>query len=291
MDEMPLRLRDSVLVFNQENRLQFICTMELRVIEFNVLPYVVELIPLLDGTNSIEAIELALDGTPGFTRQSLKDVLTVMRDQRLLDRHPQIEHPGTYRFERQARLFHEFASTFSLDASPSQLQELLEASKVVVVGTGGTGTWLLQSLLAAGVGSFEIFDPDYVELTNLNRQVLYRPEDVGRSKVVAASDRLRAINESVNIKCHPVKIDSPVALNAALRDASVPIKGRTRSGGSLAAVSGLVANLTAWEALRLLLSLPLALSNQVRELDLFTLEWRIRKIAPRPGCQACENVP
>lgn len=65
------------------------------------------------------------------------------------------------------------------------------------------------------------------------------------------------------------------------------IEGRTRSGGSIAAISGLVANLTAWEAMRILLGLPLALSGQVRELDLFTLDWRVRKLARHDcGCDA-----
>ena len=71
----PLRLRDSVLVFNRDCRMQFICTMELRVLEFDVSPFVIELISLLDGSNSVERIESILEGSAGFTRTSLENVL------------------------------------------------------------------------------------------------------------------------------------------------------------------------------------------------------------------------
>jgi molybdopterin/thiamine biosynthesis adenylyltransferase len=65
------------------------------------------------------------------------------------------------------------------------------------------------------------------------------------------------------------------------------VKGRTSAGGSIAPVAGMVGSMTAWEALRVLLGLPLGLANQVREMDLMSLEWRIREVARREDCLSC----
>lgn len=261
----PLRLRDSVLVFNRDCRMQFICTMELRVLEFDVSPFVIELIPLLDGSNSVERIESILEGSAGFSRTSLENVLAIMEAERLLDLYPRQEHSEASRFERQERLLHEFASTFSLANSPTRLQEKLRTSKVVVVGVGGTGTWLLQSLVAAGIGRVDARVPHIVG--------------------GAYGGNLGVPGTSI-IPGHTVcwQCIRSQTMNDHNRAGFLPLKGRTRSGGSTAAISGLVANLAAWEAMRILLGLPLALSGQVRELDLFTLEWRVRKLRCLPDC-------
>jgi molybdopterin/thiamine biosynthesis adenylyltransferase len=65
------------------------------------------------------------------------------------------------------------------------------------------------------------------------------------------------------------------------------VKGRTGAGGSIAPVAGMVGSMTAWEALRILLDLPLALANHVRELDIMSLEWRIRPVEGRRDCVFC----
>ncbi len=69
-------------------------------------------------------------------------------------------------------------------------QERLKKAKVVVAGAGGLGSAVLIYLAAAGVGHIRIVDSDKVETTNLNRQVLYTDQDVGRRKALAAAERL-----------------------------------------------------------------------------------------------------
>lgn len=85
-------------------------------------------------------------------------------------------------------------------------QKLLEA-KVLVVGTGGLGSPVLQYLVAAGVGTIGIADKDNVSLSNLQRQVLFREDQIGKSKVEMAKETLSRLNADVNIQTFPVFID------------------------------------------------------------------------------------
>ncbi|HYC87194.1 MAG TPA: molybdopterin-synthase adenylyltransferase MoeB [Chryseosolibacter sp.] len=73
-------------------------------------------------------------------------------------------------------------------------QARLKDAKVLVVGAGGLGCPALLYLAAAGVGKIGIVDSDVVEVTNLQRQVLYTEADIGKSKAQAAENRLRQLN-------------------------------------------------------------------------------------------------
>lgn len=91
-------------------------------------------------------------------------------------------------------------------------QEKLMNARVLVVGAGGLGTPLLQYLAAAGVGTIGIVDPDRVELSNLQRQVIHTTGSIGRLKTDSAADAIKAINPEVKVIRHPVRLD---AANAA----------------------------------------------------------------------------
>lgn len=91
-------------------------------------------------------------------------------------------------------------------------QKRLKAAKVLVVGTGGLGAPLLQYLTAAGVGTIGVLDFDVVDASNLQRQVLFTVEDVGRPKVEAAVDRLQKQNPYVKFVVHNVRLTSENAL-------------------------------------------------------------------------------
>ncbi|NND95086.1 MAG: molybdopterin-synthase adenylyltransferase MoeB [Flavobacteriales bacterium] len=91
-------------------------------------------------------------------------------------------------------------------------QSKLKESKVLVVGTGGLGAPLLQYLTAAGIGTIGIVDFDIVEDSNLQRQVLFSTEDIGRPKVEAAAQRLRSQNPHVKFKLYNERLTSENAL-------------------------------------------------------------------------------
>lgn len=87
-------------------------------------------------------------------------------------------------------------------------QESLEQANVVVVGAGGLGCPALIYLAAAGVGSMTIIDPDEVEASNLHRQVLFGPNEVGTPKAIAAVKRLREQGYGGNIVAKVDRITS-----------------------------------------------------------------------------------
>src|SRR5579859_1501691 len=86
-------------------------------------------------------------------------------------------------------------------------KKLLDA-KVLVVGAGGLGCPISLYLAAAGVGTIGLVDFDVVDASNLQRQVLFTTEDVGKPKVEAAARRLKALNPDVKIKTYQVALKS-----------------------------------------------------------------------------------
>ncbi|MEV5740141.1 ThiF family adenylyltransferase [Microbispora rosea] len=80
-----------------------------------------------------------------------------------------------------------------------ETQIRLKSARVVVLGLGGTGCHAAWALAAVGVGAIHCVDPDLVELSNLNRQVLYGEDDVGRPKAEAAVARLRTVNSDISV--------------------------------------------------------------------------------------------
>lgn len=87
-------------------------------------------------------------------------------------------------------------------------QQRLKSARVLCVGAGGLGSPLALYLAAAGVGTLGLVDFDRVDLTNIQRQVLYDTADVGRPKLDAATERLTALNPSIRIVPHALRLAS-----------------------------------------------------------------------------------
>ncbi|MFL5338026.1 MAG: HesA/MoeB/ThiF family protein [Geminicoccaceae bacterium] len=84
----------------------------------------------------------------------------------------------------------------------------LKAAKALVIGAGGLGSPVLLYLAAGGVGRIGIVDDDRVDLTNLQRQVVFATSSEGRSKAVAAAARLRELNPLVEVIVHDLRLDA-----------------------------------------------------------------------------------
>ncbi len=107
------------------------------------------------------------------------------------------------RYDRQIRL-KEFGQT---------AQDNLNRAKVLVIGAGGLGCPALQYLSAAGVGTIGIVDFDRVELSNLQRQILFNMEDIGKLKAESAAAKISALNPEIQVHVYSFKITNQNALD------------------------------------------------------------------------------
>ena len=94
----------------------------------------------------------------------------------------------------------------------SRGQRALLESKVLIVGAGGLGSPISIYLALAGVGTLGIVDFDVVDVTNLQRQILHHNDDIGRPKVVSATETLLAYNPDVNVITHEEPLTSHNAM-------------------------------------------------------------------------------
>jgi molybdopterin-synthase adenylyltransferase len=162
-----------------------------------------QLLGLLDGTRTRDqAVADLLLSHPDLDASSVHDIID------LLIEHGSVEDAAatppraldTEELDRYSRNFAYFSwADRHPRESPYHHQLRLRDSSVTILGVGGTGSSVALSLAAMGVGSIRLADHDTVELSNLNRQLLYEERDVGRPKVGAAVDRLRALNSAVEV--------------------------------------------------------------------------------------------
>ena len=117
--------------------------------------------------------------------------------------------------ERYAR-----QAVFSLIGEEGQGKLL--RSKVTIIGMGALGTVSANNLCRSGVGHIRMVDRDYVELTNLQRQILYNEDDAARSlpKVIAAYNHLSKVNSEITLE--PVIADvNPSDIEGLISDADL----------------------------------------------------------------------
>ena len=101
-----------------------------------------------------------------------------------------------------------YARNISLAGVGVAGQEKLLSSKVLVVGAGGLGSGVIPYLAASGIGIIGVIDYDRVELSNLQRQIIFENGDIGRLKVEAAQDCINELNPDVKVKIYPEKLTS-----------------------------------------------------------------------------------
>ncbi len=103
-------------------------------------------------------------------------------------------------------------------------QKKLASAKILIVGMGGLGCPALLYLAAAGAGCIGIADDDFVSLNNLQRQVLFSTNDVGKSKVKVAKEKIKELNPEVEIISHAERLTNKNALDI-IREYDIVIDG------------------------------------------------------------------
>ncbi|HVY78350.1 MAG TPA: TOMM precursor leader peptide-binding protein [Solirubrobacterales bacterium] len=119
-----------------------------------------------------------------------------------------IPGPVMERLDRQLRYF----SDVTDGPTASECQARLEKARIAVLGVGGLGGWAALNLACCGIGEMLLLDFDRVELSNLNRQVLYSEADIGRFKAEAAAERLSGFDSSMRVEARVQRLDSEAAV-------------------------------------------------------------------------------
>ncbi|MFD9575440.1 HesA/MoeB/ThiF family protein [Streptomyces sp. NPDC059982] len=111
--------------------------------------------------------------------------------------------------ERNSRTIEFLSAEEGGDGNRFEMQARVRDARILLIGTGGLGSWIAYGLAAMGVGSLRLCDPDTVTLSNLNRSILYDEATVGSRKAEAARDRLQAFSPRLDVDCRIEYVNGP----------------------------------------------------------------------------------
>lgn len=177
-----------------------------------------ELLRALDGSASQEELEAR------FAAEEVRHVLAQMQEMDLLEDAADDElvpEAERERFDRQLRYFSDL--TTGVGPTPSECQERLREATVAILGVGGLGGRTAFELACVGVGEMWLVDGDWVEESNLNRQIQYSEADIGRLKVEATAERLRAFSSRLKLRTVAGRIESEEQLGALIAGADIVV--------------------------------------------------------------------
>ena len=176
-----------------------------------------QLLQALNGDHTLAELE------ERFGKEEVSDTLAQMHQLEALedgadDERVSVEERA--RFDRQLRYFSDVGGN---DLAPSECQRRLREARIAVLGVGGLGGSAAWWLACCGVGEMWLIDGDRVEVSNLNRQILYTEADVGLLKVEAAARRLRAFNSSMRVTAAARRLESQSDIAKFIAGADVVI--------------------------------------------------------------------
>jgi bacteriocin biosynthesis cyclodehydratase domain-containing protein len=175
------------------------------------------LLEALDGEHTLEELHAE------FGAELVDDTISQMQELEVIEdaADDDLIDPTEYaRFDRQLRYFSDIAPAALV---PSECQRRLREAKVAVLGVGGLGGWTAMALATCGIGELWLIDGDRVEISNLNRQILYSVADLGLLKVEVAAARLRAFNPEAKITATARRLGSAAEIAEFIDGADVVI--------------------------------------------------------------------
>lgn len=223
MENKTFVLRDTIsLFFKRSGRSKYVLSFLFQnsriLVSFEVNALTFDCVKLFDGEHTTGEIARRTR----VSTHELTQLIRYLASERLIEEKGEedkdMENGG--RYCRQSNFFASF-ETYNLKRDV--LQRRIENAHIVVLGVGGIGSWVVESLARCGVGSMTIIDPDIVEITNLPRCALFTESDIGKIKVEVARDRVTLINKKVRVI--PIRrfIDSVGALAPFVRDVTLLI--------------------------------------------------------------------
>lgn len=179
------------------------------------------LLSLLDGQHSFgEIVTLLQKQDPQVAGKDVNDILEDLARLGLIE-DAAVQPPADFTLEYLKRYESQLRFLSALDATGIQKYELqarLKKARVAVLGLGGLGSNILLGLAAIGVGFLRGVDFDTVEMSNLNRQVLYDAADIGKTKTQAAAEQLKRFNPEVAFESVQREITGPQAIIDLIQD-------------------------------------------------------------------------
>lgn len=180
-----IKIKPSIYVLEEsEDRYKFILTSSRRVLTFNVDSLVKDIIKSLSEEKDYDSFHEELV-SKGYPQDKIGRCIGAMESGGIL----RILEGGNsdIKYTRQLEFLDEFTESY---AETKRLHDKVRSSKIAIFGVGGIGSWIVNGLSQIGIGSLAICDPDRVELTNLNRQLFFQEQDVGRYKVDVIREKI-----------------------------------------------------------------------------------------------------
>lgn len=175
------------------------------------------LLAALDGKHTLEQLH------EEFGEKAVGDVISQMQELELIEDGADddlLVDGELARFDRQLRYFSDISSG---GLTPSECQRRLREAKVAVLGVGGLGGAAAWALACCGVGEMWLIDGDRVEVSNLNRQILYTEADIGLLKAEAAARRLRAFNSAMRVTATARRLESQAEIAEFIDGADIVV--------------------------------------------------------------------
>jgi molybdopterin/thiamine biosynthesis adenylyltransferase len=184
---------------------------------------VLALLKLLDGQRDPDGIWQELrEQYPDVTLADVNQALADLDEDRLIqDASDTGSDFSAGQLERWSRNIGFFETYASLSTSTYQFQRRIRDTKIAVLGLGGMGTHVLLDLVAIGFTDIRIVDFDTVELSNLNRQVLYGEPLIGQSKVDIAAGRALAFNSGIHLEAEQTRLLSADEVYRVVHDRDI----------------------------------------------------------------------
>ncbi|MEU6387918.1 ThiF family adenylyltransferase [Streptomyces sp. NPDC046939] len=164
---------------------------------------------LLDGTRTVpEVVEALRAEDAAVTEREVEQAVRDFAAAGLLEDGAAETGLDAHHLERWKRNLGFLENYSSLETSKYELQRRMRDYRVVLLGLGGVGSHMLYDLVGLGVRDIRVVDFDTVELSNLNRQILYREEDIGRAKIEVAAERILAYDPLLKLDTRSTYIGS-----------------------------------------------------------------------------------
>lgn len=164
---------------------------------------------IMDGSISLQALKEHVSSMYPYESQFLEDLLSVLDNEYLIeDVFYNFSNATMEAQERWSKNVEFFGSYCRANENKYQKQQSLSEIKVVILGLGGVGSNVLLNLAALGVLNFKIVDYDEVNLSNLNRQILYSKADIGHYKSDIAKQKILQLLPEASIESCNKKLES-----------------------------------------------------------------------------------